>query len=1360
MADLPFRGGRTIKLLDSPLPSSLNSRTEIVTQDAAAVRSRAGGRRGYQITTREALLAALSRVHFANARFREVSVSDQRARNIATQDQPTTALPAHGSAVARVRDWMVSPSLPFGRSFVLDASGWSDTDIATLTADGPDSMFYVYAQMIEKQWQTMVREDEAQRVVRQMRFFVVAAAGSHFIEAFQSELSHYGAQFFAISKIIITKEPLAGIRGVRAASQARRVAKAAAGFKEVLIEAQTRNHIFFPSTYGVDCFLQIVEHAIHSLTCVDNSAKVHYVRQCLSFLRPKVTKDGITSHAISAFNDYLDDWPLVSTEPIRLRFLKRTVRTQSHNTPGQRQINALTARQKKAPVPTFTFTVLAIDFSGKIASAESEGGLHYVLIKCPLNRVTATDLDNFESTFLDIISNYRATTIHVDPSFNPSSENVRVDYKLIHRCNIEEMQKVEEANSDMKRKRQAERSEHSKRRQLSNEEAQLTQEELETIQREKFQSSTTTVGIYDIESIFYKSSLSDDAIPEEMRNLGVLSSSHSVHRPFMITYATFQLNADSQHMDIPFSRATTAEEIEDIYSAHRFKMVQLVDTDFYSPTHIVNEFLADIAARCKLLNVPHIYLFAHNGSKYDHHLLLKHYQNDERCKLSEILITPRGVLGCTFIYDEIKIDLRCTALFFQESLADLCLSLDIPKIVWKKDFEFDHDTFTPEYFNEMPLAKKEALVEYAEYDIYSLFFIMLRLESFLQRIDPIRPCDVSFTTTQSFKPQCSKMTFQSFIRSLLSKHYFTSEFPPFRILLMDELLLSAMRGGMTQTFTCYFKSPLFDVVNEYLEQGDTYTVQNLVNYIRSHNCEGSLSLDDPDKNSLYPSTMCFNGVPKGQPVLLEGREASTFVHQAYVNGKDHWGVALVKQVQGMSPDVAQCFVPLMSYRTAGGESILYSNADLASIHLGADYFTERLGDISKTFTEKSGWMWATTDHLAIWALGGAVFEVEACFAWSATMTNWSVEYSDFVRAMYEARQANRDNPVIQKVYKLAMNGAFGSSGQKATTSTHYVGQQDLDGTCTIPRKLFATNTISNRYIIGDQFTVYRLESRDGCTAKQISCKSTVTSRILSGSCRSMFDAFYTAAKAVGVPFGEILNNIHYMDTDSAYCNAQLKNALIKTGQIGKDLGQFSSEVGDLILYACFPMPKVYMYKYLTDKGLDEENKPLTVPWELKTSSRFKGLPMTSSKLNHEKERMEKTSVISADEVFTKLMHDGHIKKDKIVWHKGLGEGVTTIATDYEVQPESFTLFSNKIGWTTRVTASGCIEQKWIPHGFNNGVVHPNVHYFSDFEMNAPVILQRMEQERLEAEQHPLYLKAVEEAKQFAWACSALRPMEM
>lgn len=1327
--------------------TSFSARERAVLEEVRSVRASApAAARQRALTHPDAISAALNRAYTIPP-LAPFSVTPAERNDIIYNDHPIAGIFPSDFTFAHLRIYLINTLLP-ERTVEIDLSGWDAERIRDLCESTEEFRFYIHAQIIQKQWYSINNAGVGEPAVRSMRYFSVFSSADLIMTALANTVDHYGVELYSLGRIRITKERInQQIRSRRLAAQPTRVAASAAGFKEVIIDDIHTPTVFFPATYSTDCFFSIMRAAINHLA-ISEDKKLEVYHYCDHFLRVYLNKKGISSTAIHKLNKRLCDFD----PPIVIDNVPRTLLFSKHT------FTLLPDGRLKIRNPSFTtfgvihaplyIHVAAIDFSGKFAISSSSDSLHYVWLKIPPLNFTSDYRQSMENEFKHIIQTYRESIIYPEPDSVPFPSSGRVDYVKLHQVNVSEMtksmQRAEDARKALERARARKRKRNEDDMQ-ANFEADGSTQSAALYQQSQLAGATTWIAIYDIESIFLRSS--SDAVTPEEQALGIMSSDHSVHRPILINYAMFQLFADYEHSTINFNRESTDTEIRHVLEAHRFEMGSLKNVDFDNPTTIVNAFLSSLSARCNHYGIHNIYLFAHNGSKYDHFLLLRHYLSDSDCVITKPLITSRGLLGLNFEYDGVTISLRCSSLYFQQSLAELCIHLDIPKSMWKKDFTFDHDTFTPETYAAMTVENKNSLEEYAIFDIYSLFFIMVRLESLLQRIDAVRTCDITFDTPQMFTPRCGKMTLQSFIRSTLAKHYFKSPFQPFAILMMDELLLSAMRGGMTQAFTAYYQSPVFDRISELIAGGQHAVVDFYIRYMDEATLQHRpLSIADPDKTSLYPSTMKRRGVPKGKPVLLQGDAATAFVAacSSKAGGLQGWGVAFVRQATPLHPSVRASFFPVLSYRTRGGDSILYSNECLKGIFEANDYFTSRLADFSKSFADSTGWCWMTTDHLAIAATCGATFEVEACFSYSKMIGNWSEEYISFISEMFEARRANRSNKVIQNIYKLIMNGSFGSSGQTAPTTNYYIAEheKDDDGVLrrgSIPAEKLQTSIVTSEVDIGGQFTLYKLECLDGCIAGDSSCKPTVTSSILSGSVRDMFDTFHDVAVHLGKPIGEIFEMIHYMDTDSSYADASFVTALRDIKQFGGDMGQMSTEAGEYILHGMFPMAKVYHYHYLKKKKNGK--------WKMAQNSRFKGLTLATKKLDHAKEKIKSTPNFDNNELFRKLLLEGHIQEKKVIWERGADQGVTTIKTDYTIDPQSFVLFSNKVGWYTLITPSGCIVQKWLPHGFKPTPENEDVVcFFKDFDYCATTILAEMEKERVEALNHPRYLEALETMK--------------
>lgn len=1342
MAAVPGVGARTARNARNaqvPQPSATTANRRAAVQEAAYTVRQAAGTNAAHLTPDQAV-QALASAPASNPAYQAIRLTANRISGLINGPaEPTNlAFSPEGAAAARIREYLVGP-MPTGASIIVNASGFTEEQVAILTQNSATHFFSVFLAFAVRQWRSVENPNGGDPLREMFRCGILFAYGSgnDIVATIRDMEDHYGATRMAITQVIVTKKVLPVNATARQIQVATQLQYAAAGFSDIICNSEHFDSdpvpIFFPSTYGHDCFIQIVGNIWNALVGIPEREPTPTQREWLStaidFLNRRLRTDGITSHAITAFNRLCAGMPLlVSGVKIAVQIHKHIISSDRVRPPSANTINI--------PIPEGVelrvFHVMTINYAGQLATAKNQGdgGLHYIWIKSMPSPFLAESRASVERTCANKIASYRDSVIA--PTIPPDNVT-RINYQLLHDINLEQMKLADSREVAKKAARDSARANAIRKRKRGEENAMEVDEEdgeLALARQAQCDTASSWVCIYDIESKFTK--VPTSTLPPDLVADGYISGDVCVHHPFLIHFGMFKLYANSAERNLLFSTATNEEEAAAVLDNHNFDLFYVRDESTQvKDNFIVNNFLAEVAHQCKIRNVQSIKLFAHNGSKYDHHLLFQFYHNDPRCKIENVLITPRGVLGTTFIYDEVRIDLRCTALHASKSLAELCVDLEVPKCMWKREFNFSSD-FTHEFYENMSQEDKAKLIDYAKYDIYCLTFILIRLEELFQKLDPVRPCDIDFNCVQGYKPQVGKMTFQSFIRGVLMKQFFDSPFPPPRIILFDDLLLSSLRGGMTQSLAAYFESPIYDflqqVAPEDRKRAYRYAVKQASDAAVMRR---SLTLADPDRNSLYPFTMKSRGVPKGPPHLLKwGVEefCRNFIFGRPMEESKGWGVVLAKLArysEGGAPNLLDCHFPLLSYRTKSGNSMLYTNLIFSHLH---DELKDKLADYSESFVEENGYAWYTTDHLAVYERIGIHIEYKSGFFWSPEFNNWSTEYQPFITRMFEERQRNRANNTVQQIYKLGMNGAFGSSGQKATTSTHLISGEAL-----APKHLI-TNTLRSTQIIGDgQFQLYQLESKPGCVARELSCKSTVTNCILSGSWRTMMEAQMQVRDSgkTKLSLPELYDLTLYMDTDSNYCLKEYVNMLDSIGKMGKDIGQFSTESGDIIRFFA-PAAKLYAYEHIQDE-------------QIKVSGKCKGLPLYETTVNRETGKVEKVENVDIIKTFKELLSTGKLSANKTVWNKGVGHGVTTADSTYTVDGAAFTTKSNRIGWHTRVTEGGCIIQRWIPVGFHSTQMEGmfNRKYFSYYDNDVDAILKAMAAERVLAKEHTFYKNALD-----------------
>jgi hypothetical protein len=600
--------------------------------------------------------------------------------------------------------------------------------------------------------------------------------------------------------------------------------------------------------------------------------------------------------------------------------------------------------------------------------------------------------------------------------------------------------------------------------------------------------------------------------------------------------------------------------------------------------------------------------------------------------------------------------------------------LGVPKTYWKKKFDFNG--FTEGKYRAMSTSELEQFYTYAEYDIYALAFVLLKLESMMQVIYPIPTHEVDFHVQQSFRPRTTFSTLQSLIRSVLRTHYFSSpyEFTPNHFIPYDNMLLSALRGGCVQTTCLLYKSSMWEQVCHMWTEAEPDVVEGKEVPAALPDEVVQLLLDPQhmettltaiDATSLYPTILSFCLMPRGSGHYMDEVSSQWFMRECCKReyGRRNWGIFLVC-ITHIPIDVRALPFGLLSYRRKKGHSMLYCNAMIHDLSV-----TDRdLLDMDYIYQDEQGryYTFYTTDHLAVYAMAGIVYHAAGGIAWKDEdgQGSMSTSYKEFIDRMFEERVRNKDNPVLNQLYKLVMNGAFGSSGMRMIDGKHIIineKQFSIDDTDDVPVIHY---TIQHRHtdvakvkniipIMKDELglphqLLVQLKALKGHAFNALSCKSTCTSRVTSAAYRYMMETLQDGGAThcpFPLSFTSMLRHVHYMDTDSLFLPTPIAHRILALSPYchTNKLGSFKDDCGGPILYMTAPMAKVRKMAVLK-KGKHGK-------YGIQYITKFKGLPLGAA-VHHS--------------VFETMMQDLTLDENKTVWQRSLHEGVSTSNTSYSV----------------------------------------------------------------------------------------------
>lgn len=1202
----------------------------------------------------------------------------RRNPDIGTDPYLVPAIPdPYGTIAVAIREKLLT--IPFGRPVKLHFQNWTLDQLGSFLQPTEDSVFYVSLTLVEQVWRTNANQYQAEMFEgRVFTFFGEVSKLSHDIG--QEAMEGYG-----ISNVVL-KDSIVAYREERMRFRQRRhtVSQFACGYRELYLPSFYTNPLFFPSTYGRSCGIELLK-----------MVATHYGYQCdqmrmqaaIACLEEGLGKRGISTKRLHRASSML------LQNGVNIVFLSRSCRLLPSG-----KLNLPTIRVKQADLrdaitnPTIIkILVFRVRYDGtldvqgpggmleeeKEEKEEEQGARHYIGWDAGPRMVipSADDLNQW------IPQQIRA---HIDAHQSKLpllQEDTLPDMKNVWEINRDRIQQnmgIKKREAD-KREQQAKR----KRKRVEMEEEQQEKEEVKEeemkeceseegekawiemrkqvglhLQSVRLAASTCYVCVMDVESFLGTGEVppsTSDKNDEMMQYM-----EEGAHYPFLIHYATFKLRREET---LSFHEKTTHREAQQVLKDHMFCMGSTEGDNCF--TH----FFHQLGLFCIQNQISSIFVYAHNGAKYDYVLALSNLRalpaQAGSLRLEKPCYTSRGLISANIVFtsptgDKVTMKLRDTLCYLSSSLKSCCQNLGVPSSYWKHSFDFQG--FTKSKFESMSQEQRVAFDEYAKHDIYSLCFILLRLENMMQIIYPIPDHEVDFHDTQSFKPRCSFTTLQSLIRSLLRKYHFQpNEFIGNHFIPYDNMLLSALRGGCVQTTCLRYVSPLWGKVSDQLGQGATILSPDLVAEILDPS-HLQYTLTALDATSLYPTVMSLFLLPRGgSGFYMDSVSGTHFVAQCRDRsyGRENWGIFLVN-ITHVPEELKACKFGLLSYRRKQGDSILYCNAKIADLNeeelsrLNHDYlYQDKDGDFYSFYT---------TDHLSVYAMAGVQFEVHSGIAFKKDSDCMSSSYKQFIDTMFAKRMEHKENPLLNNLYKLVMNGSFGSSGMKLidtkhiTISNKHFTLDDTDNGPIIDYEIrhMHTDVANVKHIIplfkdethGPQQLLVKLKALKGHSFNEISCKSTSTSRVTAAAFRYMAEALQDGGNACSPPrsFTSMLNEVHYMDTDSLFLPTPLARTLasIEPYCYSDKLGGMKDEYGAPILYMVSPMSKVRKVAVLQKQG---EN------YGVRYVCKFKGLPMGPS-FQHG--------------IFEEMLRDLKLQCTKTVWNRSLQAGVLTTDTTYQV----------------------------------------------------------------------------------------------
>lgn len=1106
----------------------------------------------------------------------------------------------------RIRRVLVE--MPMNHSISLYLTGWSTHALQDLFANIGNAMFMVKLQMVKLHYEG-TQGSRAQ-------YISVFVRGDRIVEMLESQADHYGYQYFTLAeRVIAYKKPMAFQRR----SNVNRMAQSGTGFRQIAVDSkefqEAEGKVFFPNTYSTQCFSIIVEYCLFEY--LSDPIVFTHVKKLINESLHKVK--GITTNSLTRLNrKFITGEHTGGKRFVFLLVLQEAGKNDYVFRKNKTTLKMIRDEERKGySIDVFYLSKVTLD--GKFAGTWSEESmqdeefmncLHYVYFERDVFAERFRPfLQSMERKFNEWIC---AREVSFEKSYQINT--------LFFREKLTNLRKSYRAKGEF------------------------------------YGRQENIACVFDIESFFKKTEMLGEDY-DHLKKAKIIKDDYQHHFPLLIHYSFILL-----HNRMHEEELTDPLCLQDVFIERVFGV---------EGENCVNQFLKGVGEYAMQKGMTSIYVYGHNASGYDSYLCMLNAIEDEEIFFQDILITSRGILNLSFLYKGmIRINLRCTKCFLPNSLMELCINMNIPREYWKKDYDWDEDYLTLDRWNAVgdeADAFRATMMEYAKYDIYSLGFILYRIEQVFQNVWPYQHDD-----TIKFRPRTAHITMQGFTRKMLKDKYMNRIpfFPNFN-LDFDKYLLKAMRGGMVQASTRLFQSPFYtkaEEISHLLGEEQQEKFEQLVQEIKASTWEYKY-LRDFDANSLYPTAMKKRYVPKNQGNYLTGIAMKQFLTKCLDMDFQGWGIGKVLLMDTSKAEASSPYFPLLSFRQK--EGLLYT----WDINQGNDE-----GD------------WFTSDDLALFHKIGVEFHcIEGVF-WSSEFDNMSSEYCQFIEDMYRLRLENYDNKVLNQGYKLAMNGAFGGTGFNLITTQHEILTVDENRTWILPSRYRGCAREDYSFCVGAHNALVKLKSYDGHSFADPSNKSTVTSCVLSAARRIMIESVWKAGEAVGLTKGQTLNRVHYMDTDSAFVDAKLEEGFQKSGLCHSELGGFKDDLGDncLLLKMFSPGAKIRHMTFLQKK----DGK-----WGLHTQSKLKGLQLTKKMFDKDLEKMVSQDVLDRNALFTQLEKQWCIKETKTEWRRHIEAGISTGKIEYSISPKSLMEGNRgKIGLECNRYTTGYILQRHIPLG--------------------------------------------------------------
>ena len=563
----------------------------------------------------------------------------------------------------------------------------------------------------------------------------------------------------------------------------------------------------------------------------------------------------------------------------------------------------------------------------------------------------------------------------------------------------------------------------------------------------------------------------------------------------------------------------------------------------------------------KYVDMRTVYIYFFNGKKFDAIIVR---QSLRKYIILKQLDVKRGLLSLTLSQrgkeKGVKIVLHCALAQTDKSLSENCISFNLPKDIRKIELEEGKEITTMTFENYMA----DYFIEYLMHDCLALAGIMFYLNA---------RCDTLLDEVSSQRPKIlSLLTFEGAVRKLFFMQYQTENIHIVQTHALRTVLKSCLQGGHVNNATrLYELEGMSDVIESFNkprpQRKEDYDFRiAMFKYYK----EKDLGLIPLDVTSLYTKVMSFYRLPFGNPRYLNAMEATIWYAAQDPMKPSHYAIM---EITGLTPTrrTVPAIFPIMAYKAEDG-SLIYSNE-------GTEDCRRRVGNLK--------------EHHCIYKSNIELHIYEHCAEAKFIITGAMVydlmgdDYMRFSNDFWEKRKACKEkgDDLGQNTMKKGANSAFGSTAMGDITKTSKIVNLDSDGKYKMPPKT-ADETFNGNmsYVLRNNQACIHMNASIGDTYKSRS-PIQIAAAILSCARHYMFMHILKGAFPTRAEYRSALSGLHYMDTDSFYCD---KNVFAAEGMkqfMGEELGQFKHDYGKGIVGRFFsPGPKVKDIFMLEDNG--------------------------------------------------------------------------------------------------------------------------------------------------------------------------------